>query len=359
MKILMLVNWKIKYSDDIPDDLQSPDYYSKKEKYWFYKYFSEEVQVDVIDISSFKALENIEKNILHFYILQALKAIFKLKKYDLVVSHGMQSGILIALFRSFFKTKAKHIVFDIGSFNSAKETGKILKLNQFASKSIDGIIYHEREQLEYYKKCFPWIIKKSKFIPFGADVDYFEKEKKSIEIKSFQDGKYIISIGYKFRDNETLEKAFKKCNIKNCKLKIIGSVKEKKEEGNIQYYPPISKSELNKEIQNALFCILPLDYMNFSFGQMTLLQQMYYGKIVITADVPSVRDYIINGKTGILYKHKDSEDLKNKIEYVFNNYNNLQDISNAAKKSVDTQFNEKNMAKNVEEFLKKIDSKER
>ena len=72
----------------------------------------------------------------------------------------------------------------------------------------------------------------------------------------------------------------------------------------------ISKSELNKEIQNALFCILPLDYMNFSFGQMTLLQQMYYGKIVITADVPSVRDYIINGKTGILYKHKDSEDLK-------------------------------------------------
>ena len=354
MKILMLVNWKVKYSDNVPEDIQAPDYYCKKEKYWFYKYFTKDVQVDVIDISSFRFLENIEKNYLHFYILQTIKAIFKLRKYDLVVSHGMQSGILLALFRRVFKTKTKHIVFDIGAFNSAKEYGKILKINQFASKSIDGIIYHESEQLEYYKKCFPWLIEKSQFIPFGADINYFERDKKSIKNQSNQDEKYIISIGYKFRDNETFKKAFEKCNISDCKLKIIGSAEVKKEEGDIQYYPPIPKRELNGQIQNALFCILPLEYMNFSFGQMTLLQQMYYEKIVITANVPSVKDYIVDGKTGILYKSNDSEDLKNKIEYVFNNYKDLKNIASSAKNSVEKQYNEKNMAVNIEKFFEKI-----
>ena len=354
MKILMLVNWKVKKVNEIPEDLQSPDYYCDMEKYWFFKYFKNDVEVDVIDISSFRFWENIEKNHLHFYIVQTIKAIFKMKKYDLVISHGMPSGILLALFRRIFKTKTKHVVFDIGAFNSAKESGKILKLNQFASKSIDGIIYHESQQIEYYKKFFPWLVNKSKFIHFGTDTNYFLRD---INIKNSQqenDEKFILSIGYNMRDNETLEKAFKISNIENCKLRIIGSSKEKYEDGNIEYWPPIPKRMLNEQIQNALFCVLPLEYKNFSFGQMTLLQQMYYEKILITADVPSVNDYVEDKKTAIVYKHGNIEELKEKIEYTYNNYKQLKDIGIEAKKAVETKYNEENMALKVEKFLKEI-----
>lgn len=349
----MLVNWKVRYTEKIPNDLQAPDYYTKNEKYWFFRYLPEDIEVDVIDISSNKLIENIERK-LHFYIVQTIKAIRRMKNYDVVISHGMPSGILMALYRRIFgKKKEKHIIFDIGAFNSAKEKGVILKLNQFASKSIDGIIYHESEQIAYYKKCFPWLVEKSKFIPFGTDVTYFDRDIDEIKNKEKNKEDYIISIGYNLRDNETLIEAYKKSNI-NCSLKIIGATEKYRREGNVQFFPPIKKRELNKEIQNAKFCVLPLEYREFSFGQMTLLHQMYYEKIVITANVPSMKDYIIDGKTGILYKSKDIEDLKNKIEYTFNNYENLKDIEKLAKKSVETEYNEEKMAKRVEEFINKI-----
>lgn len=80
MKILMLVNWKIIYGSHKPSDKQPPDYYVQGKPYWFYKYFKELPDVDVIDISSFRWLEHFEKEKLRFYVFQALKAIPKLKK---------------------------------------------------------------------------------------------------------------------------------------------------------------------------------------------------------------------------------------------------------------------------------------
>ena len=152
----MLVNWKVEYTSCTPKDKQPPDYVADGEKYWFFRYFPDAIQADVIDIRSFSALEHFEKNKLRFYIWQTLRILPRLKNYDVVLSHGMQSGIVLCLLRHMFgKGKYKHIVFDIGAFNSAKENGKALKLMQFASKSLDGVIYHTSGQKRYYEHCHP------------------------------------------------------------------------------------------------------------------------------------------------------------------------------------------------------------
>jgi len=182
MNILMLVNWKIEYAKAIPKDRQPPDYYVEGKPYWFFRYFQDvgKFQVDVVDMHSFPWLEKMEQDKLRFYIWQTLKCIPRLKKYDLVLSHGMQSGIVLCLWRRFFgKGKYKHIVFDIGAFNSGREEGGALKLMQFASKSLDGVIYHTKVQKKYYEKCHPWLVDKSKFIPFGTDPEYFARQKDS------------------------------------------------------------------------------------------------------------------------------------------------------------------------------------
>ena len=349
MKILILVNWKVRRCNEVPEDLQSPDYYTKKEKYWFFKYFPKETQVDVIDMGSFEFWEKIERYKLHFHIVQTIKAITKLKNYDVVISHGMPSGIGLALFRKFFNTKAKHIVYDIGSFNSAAKSGIKLKLNQYASKSIDGIIYHSSEQIEYYKNFYPWIIEKSKFIPFGTDIKYFDRDK----INNIQNENYILSIGYSMRDYETLIKAFIKINS-DIKLKIIGTNKLKVEDKRIEQIASMPKRELNKAIQKAKLCVLPLEYKNFSFGQMTLLQQMYYEKAVITAKVPSVKDYIKNGKTGIFYKSKNEKDLKEKIQKLLEDNSLRKEIGKNAKKEIEEKFNEKKLGEESYKFICEI-----
>ena len=57
MKILMLVNWKVEYCDSPPEDRQPPNYVENGKKYWFFRYFQDDVDVDVVDIRSFPALE--------------------------------------------------------------------------------------------------------------------------------------------------------------------------------------------------------------------------------------------------------------------------------------------------------------
>ena len=220
MRILFLPNWKIEYSKTTPGDKQPPDYYVQGQPYWFFRYFDKQPQVDVLDISSFPWLERFEKNGIRFYIWQALKAIPQLNRYDLVISHGMQSGVVVSLWRRLFKTTARHMVFDIGAFNSAAESGMALKLMQFASKSIDGFIYHTSSQKSYYEKFFPWILSKSKFIRFGTDSEFFG----TCPEASSEEKPYCVCIGYNKRDWDTVIKAYQKAEPDNLKLRLIGHV---------------------------------------------------------------------------------------------------------------------------------------
>lgn len=348
MKILMLVNWKVEYCKEEPKDKQPPDYYVYGDDYWFYRYFSNKPEVDVIDVHSFPWLENFEKNKIRFYIWQTIKAIPKLGKYDLIVSHGVQSGIVLSLWRRLFRTRAKHIIFEIGSFNSAAESGAALKLMQFASKSIDGLIYHTRSQLEYYKRFFPWLTDKSRFIRFGTDLDFFDPS----ELKEAADrNSYILCVGYSKRDWNTLVKAYKRLDT-SVKLRLIGHVEKKFQhiEG-LEQIPFIPIRELISQIYNARFCVLPLESFNYSYGQMTLLQQMALGKCVIAARVPSLVDYIEGGKTAFFYEPGDDLALSEKIKMLIDDDGAVQRIADNAVSFLKSDCNEMIMAKEIELFL--------
>lgn len=348
MKVLMLVNWKIVYSNTKPIDKQPPDYCISGKPYWFYKHFEKPIHVDVLDISSFVWLEHFEKEKLRFYVFQALKAIPKLNKYDLIVSHGMQSGIVLSLFRRLFKTKAKHIVFDIGSFSSASERGFALKLMQFASKSIDGIIYHTSSQKKYYETYFPWIISKSQFIRFGPDLDFFN----SSNLKTSEDsGKYILCVGYSKRDWNTLVNAYQ--NLKtDIKLRLIGHVENEFNAINgIEQMPSIPIHDLMNQIHNALFSVLPLKSFNYSYGQMTLMQQMALGKCVVAARVPSLVDYVEDSKTAILYEASNPSALTECMRLLIKNPELRISIGQNAQAYLADRCNEKTMAMSIEKFF--------
>lgn len=349
MKILMLVNWKVAFGNQLPEHKQPPDYYVYGEDYWFYRYFREKPEVDVIDISSFPQLEKFEKNTLRFYVWQALKAIPRLGKYDLIVSHGMQSGVVVSLWRRLFRTKAKHIVFDIGSFNSAAESGSALKLMQFASKSIDGLIYHTSSQLGYYKKFFPWLVEKSKFIRFGTDLEFFDP---TALAESKDRNNYILCVGYSKRDWDTLVKAYQKLDT-DIALRLVGHVSDQyRNIPGVEQIPFVPIDELIRQIYNACFCVLPLESFNYSYGQMTLMQQMALGKCCLVARVPSLIDYVEDDKTAVLYEAKNSEELASKMQRLLKDAVYREQIATAGKQHLLDCVNEKMMATEIEAFFR-------
>ncbi|WP_026655863.1 glycosyltransferase family 4 protein [Butyrivibrio sp. AE3003] len=362
MKVLFLPNWEVMRCNEAPKDKQPPDYYEKGKEYWFFRYFEKKPEVDIIDVSSAKWIQNIEKNKIRFYVIQALKAIPRLNKYDLIISHGMQSGVVISLWRRLFRTKSKHIVFDIGAFNSAAESGAALKLMQFASRSIDGFIYHTSSQIRYYEKFFPWIVDKAQFIRFGTDAEYFSEEKSELietnasreEDKGLDGVPYCICVGYSKRDWDTVIKAFELSNPANLKLLLVGHVEERyKDIANVEQMGFVSISELKKLIIGARFGILPLKSYNYSYGQMTLLQQMAMGKCVIASRVPSLVDYYEEGVTAISYEPENAEELADTIKRVNSNGLMRNEIGKKAAEYVKNISNECTMAKEIEFFFGK------
>lgn len=362
MKILMLVNWKVAYENQIPEGKQPPDYVVPGQKYWFFRYLSDDISVDVVDIRSFPWLEQFEKEKIRFYIWQTLKVLPKLNQYDLVLSHGMQSGIVLCLWRRLFgHGKYKHIVFDIGGFNSAKEEGKALKLMQFASKSLDGVIYHTKSQITYYEKCHPWLLSKSRYIAFGTDAEYFQPTGTPIE----KENPYILCVGYNKRDWDTLLQAYEKLrNLQKGrnqdgladfpKLKLIGKEKLDRKYDGVETVGFIPVTQLMKEIEKATFCVLPLQSFNYSFGQMTLLQQMLLKKAVIAANVPSLRDYVTDGQDCLLYEPENAEELAEQMDRLIQDPKLAEKLGENAMNSVREKWNEKRMAQDIWEFCREI-----
>lgn len=363
LRILMLVNWKVEAACKVPEGKQPPDYIVDGEAYWFFRYFKDPVHVDVIDISSYSWIERLEARKLKFYIWQTLKAIPKLNQYDMVLSHGAQSGVVLCLWRKLFPGKVKHILFDIGSFNSAAEVGGALKLMQFASKSLDGMIYHTSKQRKYYEKFFPWLLHKSQFIPFGTDSLFFKVDDDSVT----EHNNTILCVGYQKRDWDTLVSAYRlfakrlEGDAVISKLCFIGRNSyegaqqiELPDGAEIETTPYVPISELLQRIRKAEFCVLPLGNFNYSFGQMTLLQQMALGKAVITANVPSMTDYVEAEKNALLYEAGDAEQLCEKMLRLHKDEKLRISLGENAASYVKYEHNEKKMALLIEQFLKKV-----
>ena len=263
----------------------------------------------------------------------------------------MPSAVIVALWQHLFKKRVKHIVFDIGCFNSAAESGRIMKIMQKISKSIDGIIYHTKCQKEYYEKYYPWLANKSEFIRFGTDLEFFDSGKLK---KSNDYGKYIVCIGASRRDWDTLIKAYKLLDT-DIKLKIIGHTDEKyKGIKGVKQIPFIPVTDMINQIYNARLCVLPLESFNYSYGQMTFLQQMALGKCVIAANVPSLNGYAEDKKTAVFYEAKNENSLADAVNFVLDNPKEEAKIISNARDYLKNECNERIMAEQIENFYLKI-----
>ena len=87
---------------------------------------------------------------------------------------------------------------------------------------------------------------------------------------------------------------------------------------------------------------------------MTLLQQMALGKCVVAADVPSLRDYIEDGKTAIMYEPQSVHELADKMKSVMIDEAYRNKIGKNAVTWLHEACNEKIMAENIEQSFRKF-----
>ena len=116
------------------------------------------------------------------------------------------------------------------------------------------------------------------------------------------------------------------------------------------------KSFYIKLLANSRFVILPLEKSYYATGQIALLEAMAMGKAVIVSRTAGTVDYIEDWKTGIFFNSEDVNDLRKKMEYLYENPEEILRIGRNARQVIEEKFNEKNMVDNILRIVRKCAS---
>ena len=348
MKVLVLPNFKVERLESDRTGVRDANKHVSGMGYWFFRNWRS-CEVDVLDISSNRAIEAVETR-LRLFGVQGLRASVRDGDYDLVVSHSYNSGFVYSLLRSICsKLTPPHLVIDVGCLNGGRSATWQLGVLRFSLRSVAGLVYHAKAQEEFYKKHFPDLNRR--FIPFGINVDDFRPLKRAPTLS------YAISIGYAKRDLDTLFKAWRTVALP---LLVVGPALGRLPLAkNITVIPFIGIDRLREYIHDARIVVLPIEKEPYSVGQTTLLQCMAMGKPVIVSNVAGVRDYVRNGTDCLSVPYGDPSSLTSAVESLSEDEGLRDRIGKEAISSVRTKYSEALMAERMSGFAEQLISASR
>ena len=350
MKVLCIFNWTIQrlYEDD--PDVREPDKILPDERYWFFKHWPvDDLEVDIIDWKKTGFINVLGRSI-GFKLYDPKNLTKKAENYDLVLIHGASAGFLFLLYNSLFtkKTDTKIGLFDVGGVRAGLLPTSIrYPLIKKLFSPVDEIVCHTRKQKREYEK----LLGKStsvNFVPLG--INYWD-----IPEGEETEEKYAVTIGYMERDWQTLFKALEEVPIP---LKIIGITSEdvsypKKLAPYLDFKGYLHKEKFDEVVGKSTLVILPIDETNHATGQLTLLNSFSQAKPVIVSNVTGVKDYVIHKNDCMVYQPKNSMDLKNKINMLWNSPELRKKLGKKARKIVENKYCLEKMSKKLFLIFKK------
>lgn len=169
-------------------------------------------------------------------------------------------------------------------------------------------------------------------------------------VPNYQRGEYFLFFGRLSREKGILtliESAYKT----NIKLKILGTGPlynqiKKQETNDIEVVGFKQGKELIQIIRNASFIIVPSEW--YEVLGMVIIEAYACGKPVIGADIGGIPEIIIPNETGYLFKSKNTNDLKKKIQIAKNlTVKEYECMSKNARKFAEIYFNPENQITNL------------
>ena len=269
-------------------------------------------------------------------------------KWDVVISNSFLEGFGLALFQLFgLRRGIKHIVIDQAALSANPLLYPIFRI---VMARVSKIICFTNLQANWWNKQLG--SNKAVFIPY-AILD--EKNVVSTRQKN-----YIFSGGGSSRDYATLVRAARDLEI----LFVIVSLRDPltrktslegiKLPRNVSVQSPVPHDQFLKLIRESKIMIIPLKDVLHVGGQKVLLEAFAAGKPVIVTRTAAMEDYVKDGKTGILVKPHNPEELKEAISSLLQNENLRKYLGHNARKEFETTYNPREIGKKVSELIEEV-----
>jgi len=104
---------------------------------------------------------------------------------------------------------------------------------------------------------------------------------------------------------------------------------------NVRLFGAIPLAHYTDCLRHAGIVVVPLAKDDFVTGHLTISSAQMLGKCVVAADLPTARDYIEHGKTGLLYEPSNPDSLREQLCFALRNEELVRTIGENGRRSED------------------------
>lgn len=180
--------------------------------------------------------------------------------------------------------------------------------------------------------------------------------------KKLKDDNYILYFGRLSREKGIYNLLKAISNLKDVNLKIAGDGPEKenvikfinKKEINdrVEILGYLNSNEIKIHISKCSFVVVPsIWYENCPYS---ILETIEIGKPVIASKIGGIPELIDDNETGMLYKYDDCNELKEKIEKLYQDKKLRESMGKKARKKFENEFSNESYYKNITNIYMQI-----
>lgn len=308
---------------------------------------------------------------------------FRLRQFDYIYLHYPFFGTaeVVWLFKLFF-SRPKLVIHYHMDVKNLSFAAKILSwpsrlirpllLRQAETIVTASLDYIKSSQIKSYYSSHP---EKFREIPFGIDLEKFRPKflKQPSDNRIIAQAKEIVSYindtfikrdrlnllfvgaldrAHYFKGVDILLRSLVILPPRRWQLKIVGEgdlkagyealAKKLNLEKQVEFPSKLSGEGLVRAFQEADLLILPSINSNEAFG-LVLIEAMACGVPVIASRLPGVRSVFSDRGEGLLVEPGDAIDLKNKLEFIFNNEKLRRTMAFSARRLAEERYDLKKM----------------
>jgi glycosyltransferase involved in cell wall biosynthesis len=214
---------------------------------------------------------------------------------------------------------------------------KALTAHRRALAGADRVCFFSRNQGDVLERELGLSAERLRCVPFGIDDRFFTPPNTSVE-----EG-YVLAVGRdRNRDHRTLLEAVRGSGTP---VRLVSPSPELAAMAppNVQVLESVDHRGYRELLAGAAVVAVPTTAPRYPSGQTVVLEAMAMGKAVVTTDSPAMRDYVRDGKTGLLTPPSEPQALAQALTALLGDPSRRHELGAAASEAVRTAFNHRSM----------------
>lgn len=249
-----------------------------------------------------------------------------ISSYDVLITGSCWTVLLVGGYSYVMKGKRKLIAFN---FDVPKRRNRLWRaIVRLLIRRIDIIYTNSKYDIGLISSLYGIPESKVRFYPFVREKP---QEGKPHDEYRFSDSReYIISFGGNGRDYKTFFEAISRTDLSALVVAHKWNLKGLAIPDNVKVLYDIPLEECDRLVSKCKFAVFTFDGSEPSCGQICIVTSLMLGKPVICTDWVGTRDYISDGKNGLLVQIHNPEELKEKMLKLANDSDLYKTLSTGA-----------------------------